>query len=145
MQDREGYEIRAVPQDERLVAEARSKPGGWVYEIDFEYAPEDAVPPEAIRGAWEVSALGKLTGRYKHNSRYRSITATIRELPAYMHAAARHSPGKWMAEIAKDAEHLFPNIPDGSITGWWLIGEDGVISQRFRPNSLYQPAARTPA
>ena len=140
MQDHEGYELRAVPEDERLVAEAHSKPSGWVYEIDFEYAPEDAVPPEAIMGAWEVSASGTLTGLYKPNPRYRSVAVTNRELPAYMHAAARHAPGRWMAEIAKDAEHLFPNIPDGSIAGWWLIGADGVISKRFRPNSLYEPA-----
>lgn len=36
-----------------LLAEARSKPGGWVYAIDPAYAPDGpdgAVPPEGIIG-----------------------------------------------------------------------------------------------
>jgi hypothetical protein len=35
-----------------LVSEAQRFPGGWVYEIEGEFGPNDAVPPEAIRGAW---------------------------------------------------------------------------------------------
>jgi hypothetical protein len=33
-----------------LVEEARRFPGGWVYEIDGTFGPDDVVPPEAIRG-----------------------------------------------------------------------------------------------
>jgi hypothetical protein len=39
-----------------LIAEAKTKPGGWVYEIVGDYGPDDAVPPTAIRGAWRVLA-----------------------------------------------------------------------------------------
>lgn len=48
-----------------LAAEGRRFPGGWVYEIEGEFGPNDAVPPEAIRGAWAVDREGKLTGEYR--------------------------------------------------------------------------------
>jgi hypothetical protein len=57
-----------------LVAEARRFPGGWVYEIEGEFGPNDAVPPEAIRGAWAVDREGKLTGEYRANPKYREST-----------------------------------------------------------------------
>ena len=34
---------REVPSE--LVAEARAHPGGYVYEIDGDYGPDEAVPP----------------------------------------------------------------------------------------------------
>ena len=46
---------------------AAQHPDGWVYEIHGEYGPADAVPPEAIRGAWEVDSDGKLTGVFREN------------------------------------------------------------------------------
>ena len=54
-----------------LVAEARRVPGGWVYEVEAGYSATDAVPPEAIRGAWAVDDEGNLTGEYRANSGYR--------------------------------------------------------------------------
>lgn len=57
-----------------LVAEARHFPGGWVYEVEGEFGPSDAVPPEAIRGAWAVDPEGKLTGEYRANPKYREST-----------------------------------------------------------------------
>jgi len=57
-----------------LLAEARSKPGGWVYAIDPEYAPDGAdgaVPPEGIIGAWKIGDDGQPTGEYRSNERYR--------------------------------------------------------------------------
>jgi len=133
------YEIRTPPRDERLAAAARANCGGWVYDIDFEYAPDDAVPPEAIRGAWEVSEFGSLTGRYRPNGRHRPLIESDRVLKPYVHAAARFNPGKWISEIDPRAEHLFPNIPDECILGWWLVGKDGKITKTFRRNSLYTP------
>jgi hypothetical protein len=56
-----------------LLAEASSKPGGWVYAIDPEYAPdgaEGAVPPEGIIGAWKIGDDGRPTGEYRANERY---------------------------------------------------------------------------
>jgi hypothetical protein len=50
-----------------MVEEARSHPGGWVYEIEGGFRPEDPVPPTAIRGAWKVSEKGELTGEFERN------------------------------------------------------------------------------
>ncbi len=132
------YETRTPPRDEGLVAAARANRGGWVYDLDFEYAADDSVPPEAIRGAWEVSEFGTLTGRYRPNERHRAIIESDRALKPYVHAAARFNPGKWIAEIDQRAEQLFPNIPDESIRGWWLVGKDGKMTKKFRGNSLYK-------
>ncbi len=62
------YETRMPPQDPVLVEAARARPGAWVYEIDRVYPPDQPVPPEAIRGGWEVDPQGRLTGRFR---RYR--------------------------------------------------------------------------
>jgi hypothetical protein len=63
---------RPAPSPE-LVAEARSNPGGWVYEIDGDMVgdPDGEVPPEAIIGAWKVDDTGSLTSEYKANPNYR--------------------------------------------------------------------------
>ncbi|MEW9531129.1 hypothetical protein [Microbispora sp. NPDC049125] len=53
-----------------LINEARRHPGGWVYEIDGYFAPDQRVPPEAIIGAWKVDEAGNLTGEYRPNPRY---------------------------------------------------------------------------
>jgi hypothetical protein len=50
-----------------LVAEAKTKPGGWVYEIVGDYGPDDAVPPTAIRGAWKVGDDGEIVGDFLPN------------------------------------------------------------------------------
>ncbi len=58
-----------------LLAEARTKPGGWVYAIDPAYAPngpDGAVPPEGIIGGWKVGDDGTPTGEYQANPRYGS-------------------------------------------------------------------------
>jgi len=39
------------PLPEWAVREAKEHPGGWVYQIEGDYGPEDAVPPEAVVGA----------------------------------------------------------------------------------------------
>jgi hypothetical protein len=57
-----------------LLAEARSKPGGWVYAIDPTYAldgADGAVPPEGIIGAWKVGDDGAPSGEYVANTNYR--------------------------------------------------------------------------
>lgn len=55
-----------------LVEEALRFPNAWVYEIDGEFGPDDAVPPEAIVGAWTVGPTGVLTGEFIPNPKHRS-------------------------------------------------------------------------
>ena len=55
-----------------LLAEAKMKPGGWVYEIDSKYDPSGAVPPEGTKGAWTVGDDGVPTGEYHPNPNYRA-------------------------------------------------------------------------
>ena len=55
-----------------LVEQARQVPGGWVYEIDGSFGPNEAVPSEAIRGAWAVLPDGTLSGHFEPNPGYRS-------------------------------------------------------------------------
>lgn len=50
-----------------LVEEAKRFPDGWVYEISGSYGPHDAVPPEAIKGAWKVDSHGRITGEFTPN------------------------------------------------------------------------------
>ena len=50
--------------------EARRHPGGHVYQIEGNYGPDDAVPPEAIVGAWQVDANGKIVGEFIPNPNY---------------------------------------------------------------------------
>ena len=50
-----------------LVAEAKTKPSGWVYEIVGDYGPDYAVPPTAIRGAWKVGDDGEIVGDFLPN------------------------------------------------------------------------------
>ena len=50
--------------------EAKQNPGGWVYKIAGDFGPEDAVPPEAIVGAWQVDDDGNITGEFIPNPNY---------------------------------------------------------------------------
>jgi hypothetical protein len=56
---------------DEVIKEARAHPGGFVYKIEGSFGPDDAVPPEAIVGAWEVDHAGKLTGKFVENPNYR--------------------------------------------------------------------------
>lgn len=52
------------------VEQARSNPGGWVYRIAGTFGPSDAIPPEAIVGAWKVDELGRIVGDFIANGKY---------------------------------------------------------------------------
>lgn len=56
--------------DERLRLTARRYPGGWVYEVVGDFGDDDAVPPEAIRGAWKVNEEGEIVGDFVPNPNY---------------------------------------------------------------------------
>ena len=51
-------------------AEARRKPGGWVYVIAGGYGPDDATPPQAIQGAWKADDRGEIVGDFILNPRF---------------------------------------------------------------------------
>ena len=51
--------------------EAKQNPGGWVYKIEGNFTPEDAIPPEAIVGAWKVDDNGNITGDFIPNPNFR--------------------------------------------------------------------------
>ena len=53
-----------------LIAEAKTRPGGWVYEIVGSFARDEAVPPSAIRGAWRVDENGEIVGAFIPNPNY---------------------------------------------------------------------------
>ena len=55
---------------EEAILQARSNPGGWVYEIVGRYNQDDAVPPEAIAGAWKVDETGNIIGEFIPNPRF---------------------------------------------------------------------------
>jgi hypothetical protein len=56
---------------EQAVAEASRHPDGWVYEIEGTRGPSEAVPPEAILGAWKVDPQGRIVGEFIPNPNYR--------------------------------------------------------------------------
>jgi hypothetical protein len=55
------------------IEEASRTPNGWVYAIEGDFG-DDAVPPDAIKGAWKVDAEGKIVGDFIPNLNYRSQT-----------------------------------------------------------------------
>ncbi|MDQ0472002.1 hypothetical protein [Labrys wisconsinensis] len=58
------------PTSEAAKAEAKANPGGWIYEIGGGYNNTEAVPPQAIRGAWKVDERGEITDEYKANPNF---------------------------------------------------------------------------
>jgi hypothetical protein len=53
-----------------ITDEARTRPGGWVYEIVGDSGREDRVPASAIRGAWKVDDSGEVTGEFVPNPNF---------------------------------------------------------------------------
>jgi hypothetical protein len=47
-------------------------PGGWVYAIDPDQDPDEAVPPEGIVGARRIGDDGRPTGEYRANPNHRA-------------------------------------------------------------------------
>ncbi len=57
--------------------EAKRFPGGWVYEIEDDFGPDDDVPPMAIRGACKVDDGGEIVGDFLPNPNFVSVTDLI--------------------------------------------------------------------
>lgn len=59
----------------QMIEEAQKNPNGWVYAIEGNYGPNDAVPPEAIAGAWKVSPDGKIIeGSFTPNPKFKAAS-----------------------------------------------------------------------
>jgi hypothetical protein len=58
-----------IPQ--RAIDEAKEIPNGWVYELDGDFEKTEAVPPDAIKGAWPVGPNGVISGPFVVNPNYR--------------------------------------------------------------------------
>jgi hypothetical protein len=54
------------------IEEAKRHPNGWVYRIAGYFHPNEAVPPEAIIGAWKVDAHGNIIDGFIMNPNYDS-------------------------------------------------------------------------
>jgi hypothetical protein len=52
------------------IEEAKRNPDGWVYRISGSYGPTEAVPPEAIVGAWKVDKDGNIVGDFIPNPKF---------------------------------------------------------------------------
>jgi hypothetical protein len=55
------------------IEEAKRFPNGHVYRIAGPFGAADAVPPEAIVGAWKVDADGVIVGEFVKNPNYDPI------------------------------------------------------------------------
>ena len=126
MDDVTELEQREIPSDPDLRNAARKPPHGRIYDTEHAYPISQPTPPEAIRGAWEVGADGRLTGTYARNGRYRPIEHCDRPLKPSMHAGARSNRDQWIVEIDPRGEQLFPNIPPTLIRGWWYVDKLGI-------------------
>lgn len=62
---------------DEVIQAARTNPGGYVYKIEGDFGPQDAVPPEAIVGAWKVDSAGNLTGTFLDNPNYRKNSGQV--------------------------------------------------------------------
>jgi hypothetical protein len=59
----------AGPSDGERKA-ALLQPGGCVYRFSGPFAPTDAIPAEAIFGAWQVDNDGNIVGKFIRNPNY---------------------------------------------------------------------------
>ncbi len=54
-----------------LIQEAKRNPGGWVNQIEGDFGPDDAIPREAIAGAWKVDENVVIEGEFIPNPNFR--------------------------------------------------------------------------
>lgn len=63
-------EFQTPKPSEAEVAAAKCHPNGLIFRIAGPFGPRDAVPPEAIVGAWKVDARDEITGGFERNRRF---------------------------------------------------------------------------
>lgn len=129
-----------------MIAEARANPGGNVYQIDWQYPDDQAVPREAIVGGWKVDQQGQLTGEFVDNPNYRPVRQACRVPQEYMSRvleSGQHYRNQWFVEIDPAHHDRFPDVPDEWRIGSWYVGADGNFTGQFRPNAKYQGTIET--
>ncbi|MCL1475332.1 hypothetical protein [Argonema antarcticum] len=62
---------KPVKPSEKIIQQAKFHPNKWIYEIDGNYPSNQAVPPEAIIGAWKVDFKGNIEGEFIPNPNYK--------------------------------------------------------------------------
>ena len=65
--------LSVVPHPEEI-EEAKKCADGWVYRIAGQFGAADAIPAEAVVGAWRVGADGRIDGEFVANPGYDSKT-----------------------------------------------------------------------
>jgi hypothetical protein len=122
----------------RVIAEAMKTPDGWVYEIVGAHSPTEAVPPDAILGAWKVSSNGTLTGEFKANEGFNALKHDFHRPPAWLVAHAKTRPRLWTYEIDEPFV-LAESVPKSKIVGAWFADDDGLVTGNFLINPDYMP------
>lgn len=61
------------------IEEARKLPNGNVYRIAGEFGPQDAIPGDAVVGAWRINERGEIVGDFVKNPKYDPIKWPSRE------------------------------------------------------------------
>lgn len=61
--------MKKTPTKE-AIEEALKHPNGWIYEIDSAFEKDENIPPQAIKGAWEVNEKGIIIGDFIPNPNY---------------------------------------------------------------------------
>ena len=112
-------EQRSVPPvTEELRAQARTRPGGWLYAIDPAYDPEGRDPPQGVVGAWRVDQQGEITGTFEHNPNYRpsaralGLAEPTDPVDAAIQAAATGAGGDERVAVAVLEARL--QLPEGA-------------------------------
>lgn len=54
----------------REIEEATRNPNGWIYRMYGHFGVNDAVPSEAIVGAWKVNEEGLIVGDFISNPKF---------------------------------------------------------------------------
>jgi hypothetical protein len=65
----EEFPAPAEPSDGERMA-ALLQPGGCIYRFSGPFGPNDAIPPGAIFGAWQVDDGGNIVGEFMRNPNY---------------------------------------------------------------------------
>lgn len=121
-------QISPPPITDALRAQARRRPGEWVYAVDPEFEGSDRVPPEGIVGAWRSDERGEVTGDFTPNPRYVPSPAargwaqpTSRLERVLQLVRAGHAPGVDLDREFAAADVLVYSRPEGGL----FVARDG--------------------